>query len=124
MPRTLRAALRITRWFGRNSERDLRERVAAGVRISRRITAFLGECPFRNAHLPKVRDLQMAHPFEERHVSLDHGIQALVDICTITGNPREELWDESGMIELLLLVGAKVRLWARHPKHIAMNNHF
>src|SRR5439155_5747236 len=66
----------------------------------------------------------MRHPLREREVSFDDGRQTMVQIGLVTGNAREELRDELGVVEPLFLLGAQVRFRAAHPKRVAMHEDF
>src|SRR6266487_3462898 len=123
MARTLRAAFRVILRFGRNRQRDLRKRISINVRIARRIATLFIQSPFRNALLSEIRVLQMAHPLKERDVPLHNGVEPLAGIRPVTGNAREELRHQRGMVERLLLVRAQVGLGTRHPEHVAMQQH-
>ena len=80
------------------------------------------QSPAQDAPLTEVGILQVADPGDEIDVILYHRAEPFVRACFVTGDAGRKLWHQAGMVELLLLVGAKVGLGTGHPKSIPLED--
>ena len=74
--------------------------------------------------LAKIGVLQMPDPGNEADLALDDGAQPSIGVRAVTGNAWKELRHKPGMVELLFLGRAQVRLGTGHPQNVALHDHF